>query len=116
MSRPGLTRLIVFALMLAAGAGCTVEPTVPTVPETTSTVTQASATASPEAAAQRGPETTVVRRGTVAEAIPLPGRVAMLDEVPVMPSMASRVTRVLVSPRDTVTQGQALFEADTSGL
>jgi len=61
-------------------------------------------------------QTAAVLRGAIADSIVAAGRVGGVDEVPLTMSVASRATNVSVIQGDTVTEGQALIETDTSAI
>lgn len=80
---------------------------------------QATATEGSSTSATSGPtprpagrETVAVRRGTIAELLPLSGRVAALDETIVKFPLSGRVDAVLVKLGDSVEVGQLLLQAD----
>jgi HlyD family secretion protein len=92
------------------GAGVLEAPADGTPVETGAT---AVATAATPAA---GRQTVPVRRGTIAELLPLTGRVAAVDETAVQYPVAGRVDTVLVKPGDVVEQGQLLLQGDTTDI
>jgi multidrug resistance efflux pump len=63
-----------------------------------------------------GRQTAPVRRGTIAELLPLSGRVAALDETAIQYPVAGRIDTVLVKPGDVVEQGQLLLQGDTTDI
>jgi multidrug efflux pump subunit AcrA (membrane-fusion protein) len=63
-----------------------------------------------------GRETVAVRRGTIAELLPLSGRVAALDETAVKFPLPGRIDGVLVKAGDAVEQGQLLLQADSKEI
>jgi multidrug efflux pump subunit AcrA (membrane-fusion protein) len=81
-----------------------------------SEVLDASATVGPTATTQAGPQTVAVRRGPIAALLPLSGRVAALEEVPVTFPGLGRVDTVPVKPGDSVTEGQTILQAETKDI
>jgi multidrug resistance efflux pump len=109
------------ALAILTAACVQLPPTI-TPDETAAEQTSATSGAAAEANATvvstpaLGRQVVAVRRGTIAEILPLSGRVAALEETPVMFPVLGRVEAVLVKPGDTVEQGQVILQADTTEL
>src|SRR3954465_999909 len=78
------SRSLLLIVLMVLGTACTSEPPLIS-PDPTSTTAPGDAAASPTPAIQSSTETTVARLGSIADVVPLAGRVTLLDEVNVMP-------------------------------
>jgi multidrug efflux pump subunit AcrA (membrane-fusion protein) len=86
-------------------------------PGTTNAGTEAESVAAESTATPPpGRQLVAVRRGTIAEILPLSGRVTALEETPVTFPILGRVDTVLVKPGDPVEQGQVILQAETAEL